>query len=184
MTNRTLLLIASLFVLYTIALSQMQAVATTTNTIRDVDFNSPFDNTYDLGKPFLVEYDNTTSIQPARSPNYDLEAVFSGNGTINGTRYSDTGISNIDYRGNNGSVVYQNGTITMTTEAGEKATMIFEALGQRDTATGIVFDHGIIFFSTNSTTGEVASLNNTVAVYKDKIDERRGNVTTIAWEWK
>ena len=40
-----------------------------------------------------------------------------------------------------------------------------------------------MFFSTNSTTGELASLNNTVYVYKDKIDERRGNLTTIAWEW-
>jgi hypothetical protein len=30
----------------------------------------------------------------------------------------------------------------------------------------------------------LASLNNTVAVYKDKIDESRGNLTTIAWEWK
>jgi hypothetical protein len=30
------------------------------NTIRDVDFNSPLNNTYDLGKPLLVEYHNTT----------------------------------------------------------------------------------------------------------------------------
>ncbi len=71
----------------------------------------------------------------------------------------------------------------MTTEAGEKATMIFESLGQRNTTTGIVYDHGFLMFITNST-GELASLNNTVAVYKDKIDERRGNLTTIAWEWK
>src|SRR3712207_9011526 len=74
--------------------------------------------------------------------------------------------------------------IAMTTEAGEKATMIFESIGQRDVATGIVFDHGFILFITNSTTGELASLNNTAYVYKDKIDERRGNLTTIAWEWK
>jgi plastocyanin len=46
-----------------------------------------------------------------------------------------------------------------------------------------VFDHGAMFFSTNSTSGELASLNNTVYVYKDKIDERRGNLTTIAWQW-
>ncbi len=72
----------------------------------------------------------------------------------------------------------------MTTETGEKATAFFESLGQRDPTTGIVFDHGIIFFITNSTTGDQASLNNTVAVYKDKIDERRGNLTTLAWEWK
>jgi hypothetical protein len=72
----------------------------------------------------------------------------------------------------------------MTTETGEKATMNFKSLGQRNTTTGIVHDHGFIIFTTNSTAGELATLNNTVAVYKDKIDERRGNLTTIAWEWK
>jgi plastocyanin len=183
MSNRIFLLGASLFVLYTIALStQMQTIATAANTIRDVDFNSPFDNTLNLGDPFLVEYDNTTSLQPPPNPNYDFNAVFSGYGIINGTRYTDTGVSSYDIR-DNGTVVYQNGTIAITTEAGEKAMMIFESLGQRDPATTIVFDHGIMFFSTNSTTGELASLNNTVYVYKDKIDERRGNLTTILWEW-
>jgi len=160
-----------------------EGVVDAANTIRDVDFNSPFENnTYDLGKPFLVEYDNTTSLLPPRNPNYVFEAIFSGYGMINDTRYTDTGVSSIDYR-DNGTVVYQNGTIAMTTEAGEKATMIFESLGQRNTTTGIVYDHGFLMFITNST-GELASLNNTVAVYKDKIDERRGNLTTIAWEWK
>ena len=183
MSNRIFLLGASLFVLYTIALStQMQTVATAANTIRDVDFNSPFDNTLNLGSPFLVEYDNTTSLQPPPNPNYDFNAVFSGYGIINGTRYTDTGVSSYDIR-DNGTVVYQNGTIAITTEAGEKAMMIFESLGQRDPITTIVFDHGAMFFSTNSTTGELASLNNTVYVYKDKIDERRGNLTTILWEW-
>ena len=183
MSNRIFLLGASLFVLYTIALStQMQTVATAANTIRDVDFNSPFDNTFNLGDPFLVEYDNTTSLQPPPNPNYDFNAVFSGYGIINGTRYTDTGVSSYDVR-DNGTVVYQNGTIAITTEAGEKAMMIFESLGQRDPITTIVFDHGAMFFSTNSTTGELASLNNTVYVYKDKIDERRGNLTTILWEW-
>jgi plastocyanin len=184
MSNRISLLGVSLFVLYTIVLpTQMQAIATAANTIRDVvDFNSPFDNTYDLGSPFFVEYDNTTSLQPPPNPNYDFNAIFSGYGIINGTRYTDTGVSSYDIR-DNGTVVYQNGTIAITTEAGEKATMIFGSLGQRDPTTTIVFDHGVMFFSTNSTTGELASLNNTVYVYKDKIDERRGNLTTIAWVW-
>ena len=165
-----------------VALSQMQAASDAANTIRDVDFNSPFDDTQDLGKPFFVEYDNTTNAVSPRKSNYVFEAGFAGYGIINGTRYTDTGVSSIDYRVN-GSLVYQNGTIAMTTESGEKATMIFESLGQRNTTTGIVFDHGFLFFSTNST-GELASLNNIVAAYKDKIDERRGNLTTIAWEWK
>src|SRR5215211_7049429 len=184
MRNRIFLLGANLFVLYTIALStQMQAIATAANTIRDVvDFNSPFNNTYDLGSPFFVEYDNTTSLQPPPNPNYDFNAIFSGYGIINGTRYTDTGVSSYDIR-DNGTLVYQNGTIDTTTEAGEKGTMTFESLGHRDPATTIVFDHGVMFFSTNSTTGELASLNDTVYVYKDKIDERRGNLTTIAWQW-
>jgi hypothetical protein len=184
MSNRIILLGAIIFVLYTIALSQIPVVAASTNTIRDVDFNSPLNNTYDLGNPFLVEFDNTTSLLSPRSPNYDFEAVFSGYGIINGTRYTDTGVSSYDIRGNGSSIVYQNGTIAMTTEAGEKATMIFESFGQRNTTSGIVFDHGVIFLTTNSTTGDLASLNNTVYVYKDKVDERRGNLTTIAWEWK
>ncbi len=184
MSNRVFLLGVSLFVLlYTIALStQMQAVATAANTISDVNFNSPFDNTFNLGNPFFVEYDNTTSLQSPPNPSYDFNAVFSGYGIINGTRYTDTGVSSYDIR-DNGTVVYQNGTIAITTEAGEKAMMIFESLGQRDPTTTIVFDHGAMFFSTNSSTGELASLNNTVYVYKDKIDERRGNLTTIAWQW-
>ena len=184
MGNRIILLGAIIFVLYTIALSQIPAIAASTNTFRDVDFNSPLNNTYDLGNPFLVEFDNTTSLLSPRSPNYDFEAVFSGYGIINGTRYTDTGVSSYDIRGNGSSIVYQNGTIAMTTEAGEKATMIFESFGQRNTTSGIVFDHGVIFLTTNSTTGDLASLNNTVYVYKDKVDERRGNLTTIAWEWK
>jgi hypothetical protein len=184
MGNRIIPLGAIIFILYTIALSQIPAVVASTNTIRDVDFNSPLNNTYDLGNPFLVEFDNTTSLLSPRSPNYDFEAVFSGYGIINGTRYTDTGVSSYDIRGNGSSIVYQNGTIAMTTEAGEKATMIFESFGQRNTTSGIVFDHGVIFLTTNSTTGDLASLNNTVYVYKDKVDERRGNLTTVAWEWK
>ena len=161
----------------------IQTVATTANTIRDVvDFNSPFNNTFNLGNPFFVEYDNTTSLQPPPNPNYDFNAVFSGYGIINGTRYTDTGVSSYDIR-DNGTLVYQNGTIDITTQAGEKGTMTFESLGHRDPATTIVFDHGAMLFNTNSTSGELASLNNTVYVYKDKIDERRGNLTTIAWQW-
>ncbi|MDQ3853953.1 MAG: hypothetical protein M3299_14095 [Thermoproteota archaeon] len=185
MTNKGLLLTATLFVLCTIALPQMQGgVVDAANTIRDVNFNSPLNNTYDLGNPYLVEYDNTTSLQASPNPNYDLQAIFSGNGTINGTRYTDSGVSSLDSRGINGTIVYQNGTIAITTEAGEKATAIFQSVGQRDVKNGIILDHGFMFFTTNSTTGELASLNNTVAVYKDKIDERRGNLTTVAWEWK
>src|SRR5215208_7065364 len=108
MSIRISFLGVSLFVLFTIVLStQMQAtVATAANAIIDVNFNSPFDNTYDLGNPFFVEYDNTTSLQPPPNPNYDFNAVFSGYGIINGTRYTDTGVSSYDIR-DSGTLVYQ-----------------------------------------------------------------------------
>jgi hypothetical protein len=58
----------------------MQAtVATEANTIRGVvvDFNSPFDNTFNLGNPFLVEYDNTTSLQPWYNQRYKVHRYWS-----------------------------------------------------------------------------------------------------------
>jgi hypothetical protein len=151
------------------------------NTVNDIDFSSPLDNSYNLGKPFLVQYDNTTSLESADDKSYDLKVTFAGFGIINGTKYTDKGVANMDIR-NNG-IVYQTGTVNMTTESEEKATMTFESIGQRNITTGILLDNGVLFFNTNST-GELAFLNNTVAVYKDMIDERRGNYTTIAWEWK
>jgi hypothetical protein len=151
------------------------------NTINDIDFSSPLDNSYNLGKPFLVQYDNTTSLESADDKSYDLKVTFAGFGTIDGIKYMDKGVANMDIR-NNG-IVYQTGIVNMTTESEEKATMTFESIGQRNITTGILLDNGVLFFNTNST-GELAFLNNTVAVYKDMIDERRGNYTTVAWEWK
>jgi hypothetical protein len=151
------------------------------NTVNDIDFSSPLNNSYNLGKPFLVQYDNTTSLEAADDKSYDLKITFAGFGIVNGMKYIDDGVANMDIR-NNG-IVYQNGIVNMTTESEEKATMTFESIGQRNITTGISLDNGVLFFNTNST-GELAFLNNTVAVYKDMIDERRGNYTTIAWEWK
>lgn len=151
------------------------------NTVNDIDFSSPLNNSYNLGKPFLVQYDNTTNLEAADDKSYDLKITFAGFGTVNGIKYIDDGVANMDIR-NNG-IVYQNGIVNMTTESEEKATMTFESIGQRNNTTGILLDNGVLFFNTNST-GELAFLNNTVAVYKDMIDERRGNYTTIAWEWK
>src|SRR5918993_761147 len=85
-------------------------------TIFDVDFDSPQDNTLNLGTPFLVQYDNTNSLS------------------------------------NN---------------------------------TNIILDNGAMFFDPSSSNrGELLFLNNKVGIYKDMIDLNRGNLTTIAWEWK
>jgi hypothetical protein len=58
------------------------------NTIEDINFDSPFNNAFNLGTPFLVEYDNTTGLKPIgiRTTNItseDFEVKFSGFGVIN-----------------------------------------------------------------------------------------------------
>jgi len=34
------------------------------NAIEDINFDSPFNNSFDLGTPFLVEDNNTTELKP------------------------------------------------------------------------------------------------------------------------
>ena len=55
----------------------------------------------------------------------------------------------------------------------------------RKSDNGTVLDNGIMIFNASSSKGgELSFLDNTVAAYKDMIDLRRGNLTTIAWKWK
>jgi hypothetical protein len=58
----------------------------------------------------------------------------------------------------------------------------YESIGyQVDEET--VLDSGVIFFNSSTSEGELSFLNNTMAIYKDKI-EKGQNITTIAWDWK
>jgi hypothetical protein len=57
------------------------------NSIEEIDFDSPFNNTFDLGTPFLVEYDNTTELKPigirtTDITSEDFELTFLGFGVI------------------------------------------------------------------------------------------------------
>ena len=158
------------------------------NTIEDINFDSPFNNTFGLGTPFLVEYDNTTELKPlgVRTTNItseDFEVKFSGFGVINYAndtiRYNSNG-SGI-YITNPDGTVYQKGIIELRTEEGnDTANAKYESIG--DQAGENVLDNGIMLFNSSSSNGELSFLNNTVAVYKDMIGY--ANLTTIAWQWK
>jgi hypothetical protein len=37
------------------------------NSVEEINFSSPLNNSYSLGIPFLVEYDNTTSLKPIKN---------------------------------------------------------------------------------------------------------------------
>jgi hypothetical protein len=160
------------------------------NSIQDINFDSPLNNTFSLGTPFLVEYDNTTELKPIgiRIPNIaseDFEVTFSGFGVINHAnntiRYNSNG-SGI-YITNPDGTVYQKGIIILRTEEGNGTAIAeYESIGDQ-AGEERVLDNGIMFFNASSSNGELSFLNNTVSVYKDMIGVGGFNITTIAWQW-
>lgn len=153
------------------------------NSMEEINFSSPFSNSFSLGTPFLVEYDNTTSLKAIKNAgpkSFDL--TFEGYGTVNGLRYKDNGTGIYLTNPVDGSV-YQKGVIQLRTDSDAIETT-YESIS-RKSDNGIVLDNGIMIFNASSSKGgELSFLNNTVAAYKDMIDLRSGNLTTIAWEWK
>jgi hypothetical protein len=161
-------------------------------SISDVDFGSPRNNTFNLGTPFLVQYDNTTTLKPIGDPGLsNFELTFAGYGIINGTlRYNDNG-TGIYITNPNDGTVYQKGIIEIRTEdESDSIKTIYESVSSSDNDSqsdnrNIVLDNGAMFFEPSSSNrGELLFLNNKVGVYKDMIDLNRGNLTTIAWDWK
>lgn len=161
-------------------------------SISDVDFGSPRNNTFNLGTPFLVQYDNTTTLKPIGDPGLgNFELTFAEYGIINGTlRYNDNG-TGIYITNPNDGTVYQKGIIEIRTEdESDSIKTIYESVSSSDNDSqsdnrNIVLDNGAMFFEPSSSSrGELLFLNNKVGVYKDMIDLNRGNLTTIAWDWK
>jgi hypothetical protein len=153
------------------------------NSMKEINFSSPFSNSFSLGTPFLVEYDNTTSLKAMKNvgpKNFDV--TFEGYGIVNGLRYKDNGTGIYLTNPVDGSV-YQKGVIELKTDSDTIETT-YESISRKSDS-GIVLDNGIMIFNASSSEGgELSFLNNTVAAYKDILDLRRGNLTTIAWEWK
>ena len=147
------------------------------NSMEQINFSSSFSNFFSLGTPFLVEYDNTTSLKAkenAGPQSFDL--TFEGYGTVNDIRYKDTGTGIFLTDPGDGSV-YQKGVIELKTDSDSIETT-YESIS-RKSDNGIVLDNGMMIFNTSSSKGgELSFLNNTVAAYKDIIDLRRGNLTT------
>ena len=153
------------------------------NSMEEINFSSPFSNSFSLGTPFLVEYDNTTSLKAKKNAGpQSFDFTFEGYGTVNGLRYKDNGTGIFLTNPVDGSV-YQKGVIELKTDSDAIETT-YESISRKHDK-GIVLDNGIMIFNASSSKGgELSFLNNTVAAYKDIIDLRRGNLTTIAWEWK
>ena len=161
------------------------------NSIEDINFDFPLNNTFNLGTPFLVDFSTTTGLKPIgiRTPDIateDFNVTFSGSGILNYDNRTVEHISNSSgiYITNPDGTVYQKGIIELGTggNGNDTAKAMYESIGyQADEET--VLDNGVIFFSSSSPNGELSFLNNTIAVYKDMI-VRGLNITTIAWQWK
>lgn len=165
---------------------ELEQMSTTT----DVNFSSPQNNIFSLGRPFLVQYDNTTSVKPIGSATLDnFDVTFDGTGTINGTiKYNDNGTGIFITNPDDGTV-YQKGVIELRTENGnDSIKTTYESLGvpirQQNPDRHFLIDSGIMFFNVSSNIGgELSFLNNKVGVYKDMLDRDKLNLTTIAWKW-
>jgi hypothetical protein len=160
------------------------------NTVEDVKFDSPLNNSFYLETPFLVDYSTTTGLDPMGIRTIDIstedfEVDFSGLGIINHDNKTIKHTSNSSgiYITNPDGTVYQKGIIELKAEGGnDTAKAEYESIGyQADEET--VLDSGVIFFNSTTPDGELSFLNNTMAIYKDII-EKGQNITTIAWEWK
>lgn len=159
-------------------------------TIPSINFSYPLNTTINLGTPFLVQYDNTTSVSAIGNATLDNFIVtFAGRGILNGTiKYNDNGTGIFVTNPADGTV-YQHGVIELRLEDGnDSIKTIYESLGipirQHNPDRHLLLDSGIMFFNTSLVNdGRLSFLNNKVGIYKDLLDRDMLNLTTIAWEW-
>ena len=190
-TSPVAILLLTLGIIVMILLNTFNIIkGSTENSIGDINFNSSLNNTFNLGAPFLVDYSTTTALTSIgiRTPDTsteDFEVTFSGFGIINHDNITIKHTSNSSgiYITNPDGTVYQKGIMKLRSEEGnDTATAEYESIGYQANKE-VVLDNGIIFFNSSIPNGELSFLNNTMAVYKDKI-EGGLNITTIAWQWK
>jgi hypothetical protein len=169
---------------------QLEAEEEQNSKIFDVNFSSPLNSAIKLGTPFLVQYDNTTSVKPIGGATMDNFIItFVGHGIINGTmKYNDNG-TGIFLTDPADGTVYQKGVIELRIENGsDSIKTTYESLGspkrQQNPDRHLLLDSGAMFFNTSTAkNGELSFLNNKVGIYKDLLDRDMLNLTTIAWEW-
>ena len=160
------------------------------NTVEVIKFDSPFNNSFYLDVPFLIDHSTTTGLKPIGIRTTDIatedfEVTFSGFGTINHNNKTIKHTSNSSgiYVTNPDGTVYQKGIMELKAgEGNDTAEAEYESIGYQ-AGDDIVLDSGVIFFNSSTPDGELSFLNNTMSIYKDMIEGGQ-NITTIAWAWK
>jgi hypothetical protein len=162
------------------------SISVAADDVVDTDTTSAANVTLNLGNPFLIQNDTETGanviyVEGSRI----IEGTFAGSGEVNGIGYTDNGtvkvvVNSLD------DTVHANGIFDIIAKGQakgeEKVTVTFEGIGHR--VSERVVTNGVYFFSTNSTTGKLAFLDNTIAVFKNIQEGRESPLISMAWELK
>jgi hypothetical protein len=142
-------------------------------------------NSESLGEPFFVEQGRIIGQRVlAVAPQPQLEFSFMANASISNV---DGVVINATNTGTSVSTLNADGTFRgqgqgiLRTEGGDVATWTNQVVGSL-TPEGTIITRGVGIWSTPSTTGELAFMNNMITVFEVQID-REGNLSAREWEW-
>jgi hypothetical protein len=164
--------------------AQNELTTASTASTRDQESNATA--TASFGNPFFVEQGRIIGQRVlAVTPQPQLESSFMANATI--TKGSDT-LSNATNTGTSVSTLNADGTFRgegqgiLRTQNGDLATWTNQVIGNL-TPEGTIITRGVGFWSTPSTTGELAFMDGMITVFEVQID-REGNLSAREWEWR
>jgi hypothetical protein len=158
---------------------------TTASTASTQDQESNATATASFGNPFFVEQGRIIGHRVlAVMPQPQLEFSFMANASINNGSGS---VINAINTGTSVSTLNADGTFSgkgqgiLRTQGGEVATWTNQVTGNI-TPEGTIISHGVGFWTTPSTTGELSFMNGMITVFEVQID-REGNLSATEWEW-
>jgi hypothetical protein len=159
---------------------------TTASTASTQDQESNATATASFGNPFFVEQGRIIGQRVlAVMPQPQLEFSFMANASINNGSGS---VINAINTGTSVSTLNADGTFSgkgqgiLRTQGGEVATWTNQVTGNL-TPEGTIISHGVGFWTTPSTTGELSFMNGMITVFEVQID-REGNLSAREWEWR
>jgi len=164
--------------------SLAQTDLTTTDSTQGEERNATA-VTASLGNPFFVEQGRIIGQRVlAVTPQPQLEFSFMANASIND---GGNAVINAINTGTSVSTLNADGTFRgegqgiLRTQGGDVATWTNQVAGNI-TPEGTIITRGVGFWSTPSTTGELAFMNGMITVFEVQID-REGNLSAREWEW-
>jgi hypothetical protein len=161
------------------------APASSSSSSNDVKTTTT-NNNITLENPFYIGYSKTTSQVPVplRSGGTATGIIFSGNGTVKGIGFTQTGRALIIPISK--TIVDIDGGLVIKANDGSgndngNATLSFREISHM-TTDGTMQGSGAAIFNPNAT-GKLSFLSNTVAIFTNN-GNKDGTDITKAWEWK